>query len=1055
MGGNIMGGGVIGVHTETGTGSFADLSGNVFKNITVTAQTNGGTTNYEGDIDGGGVAGIDANEYGVFGYMSENYFESINVTAAGRISGGGIAGVNATNYVPNPLINNASLGIVQKNTFKTIAISSETGLWGGGIIGSHTSQQNAATMEISNNTFDYVTITAGTTGGPIYGGGVAGNASDNGQALLMSFSNNVIRMYTLTNVAHIHGGGVVGVWSGSSNTSYVSTIQNFNQNVIERAEISVNSYISGAGVVGAYGTGSIAAIQNVLSNSIYGVKVTAGTYIDGGGIIGANGKMGKTQGNALVTFSDNFFAANVITANEGQILGGIIYTYGLETDHLEISDTLFLENVFISNVNLSNPIYQSYIKGDYDAKVYGTVTIDTGLARQSNLPIQVSLLATAGNQTGFSQNEIIENGVTRTNSLYFGEVSESNTNPQDGKITVMNDSVRSNAILNVYPSANSTIFLMDPIIVDQDDSSATNFGFQMNVKGDDSTSYFLWDGDNKFETQAYNTFNVLSLQANSNTYLYPGMTLYAVNHDFNLNQKAYLEVWGWDADNNNRFDINKASLNGTIYFHINGAYLNDEKHPLLTVVPTDTSASGKVSVAGAIIQLSNFHSTAQLKAGDRFYLIDTETNEYLTGTTKTTTATAVQYVSATDQRQYTFIIDKEAASDLNATNRYLVARLVDAKPTTPTTPIAPPPVVPDFPVPTPSPSPPPDPSPSPDPTPAPQPSPQPTPPFPDPPAPTPEPTVPDLHIIPEGHAAALAYIAHIGTWLPDHSYQQADFAIKLEDAWQVYYGVDGSYFELDTGAELQLQGATMLLGIAKKKTHDGGSKTLFGAYLEGGRIEYFIDGNFVTTNNVTVKADGYIKSLGVGALFRHTFKNNFRIEGSFRGGKLENEFRTDNFYLTTGDLVQYDYKVPYLSAHLGAAYLREINDVSRVDFNLRYFWNHIRNKSVDIGGGYMVDFNATNSSKLRGGLRYTKDVDPKFSWYSGAYADYEFAVKSHVTAPGVDFRVPDLKGFTAIVEIGGIGRFKNHDNVSIEFGVQGYLGKFRGLSGGFRIGYEF
>jgi hypothetical protein len=1048
-GGNIMGGGVIGLHTEVGTAALTDVVGNVFRNITVKALTSSGTTNYAGDIDGGGIAGVDSRETGILTFATRNYFDTIAVTAQGRISGGGVLGVNTAWTSQNS--NYAALGYVENNTFKTITVSSDIGIWGGGVAGSHTEAEWAITGSLSSNTFDYVTITAGVDGGPIYGGGLAGNANDNGEASMVTVDSNIVRMYVLNGVSHIHGGGVFGVWSGGSNVTGVTIIQNLTNNTIERANIEVKSYISGGGVVGAYGTSLIAAIQNVTGNYIYGVNVTTGTYLDGGGIIGANGKMGKSQGNALVSFDNNFFAGNKITAKEGQILGGIIYTYGLETDNLQISDTLFLENLFTSTVDKTNPIYQSY-PNDYAAKVYGTVTIDTGLSRLGGKEIQVTLEASAGEQTGFYENEIVENGVSRTNSLYFGEVAESDTNAATNKITVTNDLVRSDAILNIYPHSKGSVFLLDPIYVDQDDSTTSNYGFQLNVKGDDKTSEFIWDGDNVILTESYKAFNVVSLQDNSNTYLYPGMTLLAVTTDFNLSKNAYLEVWGWDDKINNKFNINKSKLAGTIYFHLDGKYLNDPAHPLMTIIPSDTSTNGRVNIEGATIKLSNFVSTATLKEEDRFYLIDTGTNEYLTGTTATTQQTSVQYISASDQKQYTFIIDKEAA-DSTATNRYLVARLVDATHVVPDQPIDPPSPSPSYPVPVPTPNPPP----SPDPTPTPpQPQPTPTPPFPTPtPQPDPKPTVPDLHIIPEGHAAALAYIAHIGTWLPDHSYQQADFAIKTEDAWQVYYGVDGSYFELDTGAELQLQGATMLLGIAKKNTHDGGSKTLFGLYLEGGRIEYYIDGNFVTTNNVSVTADGVIQSLGVGVLVRHTFKNNFRIEGSFRGGNLENKFRTDNFYLTTGDLVHYDYKVPYLSAHLGAAYLREINDVSRIDFSLRYFWNHIRNKSVDIGGGYMVDFHATNSSKLRGGLRYTKDVDPKYSWYTGAYADYEFAVKSRVTSPGVDYRVPDLQGFTAIVEVGGIGRFKNHDNVSIEFGVQGYLGKFRGLSGGFRIGYEF
>jgi hypothetical protein len=309
--------------------------------------------------------------------------------------------------------------------------------------------------------------------------------------------------------------------------------------------------------------------------------------------------------------------------------------------------------------------------------------------------------------------------------------------------------------------------------------------------------------------------------------------------------------------------------------------------------------------------------------------------------------------------------------------------------------------------------------------------------------------------------AAIAYAAHVGTWLPDHSYQQADFAIKTDDAWQVYYGADGSYFWLDNEANLEMQGVTMLLGIARKITHDGGSKSLFGLYAEGGWMEYYVDGDFqtpdvVTAEPVEVFGIGRLRSIGGGILARHTMKNNLRFEGSLRAGNIKNKFHAKNFYFNDKTtLVRYEYSAPYVGAHLGVAYQKDLNEVSRVDFLGRFFWNHIKALNVDISGKDTVTFDATNSNRLRGGLRYTRDTTPRFSWYGGVYADYEFSGKSHAHSEHVDFRTPDLKGFTAVGEVGGIGRFKNHENISIEFGVQGYAGKYQGITGGFRAGVEF
>jgi hypothetical protein len=206
-----------------------------------------------------------------------------------------------------------------------------------------------------------------------------------------------------------------------------------------------------------------------------------------------------------------------------------------------------------------------------------------------------------------------------------------------------------------------------------------------------------------------------------------------------------------------------------------------------------------------------------------------------------------------------------------------------------------------------------------------------------------------------------------------------------------------------------------------------------------------------------VTGDGRLKAIGAGIFLRHSLKNKVRLEASMRGGQLENDFNADNLLFNDGTRVSYDYRAPYFGAHLGLAYQLGLNDYSGLDFVGRYFWSYVKDVDVDVSGKDTVKFDATYSNRLRGGLRYKIDTGAKLSLYGGAYLDYEFSseANAHSSHDNVDFMVNDLKGVNGVFELGGVARFTSLENLNVEFGLEGYIGEFKGVTGGFRIGYEF
>jgi len=98
---------------------------------------------------------------------------------------------------------------------------------------------------------------------------------------------------------------------------------------------------------------------------------------------------------------------------------------------------------------------------------------------------------------------------------------------------------------------------------------------------------------------------------------------------------------------------------------------------------------------------------------------------------------------------------------------------------------------------------------------------------------------------------------------------------------------------------------------------------------------------------------------------------------------------------------------------------------------------------------------AANSHRLRVGPRFTFDVSEVVSPYVGAAFEYEFSGKARATTNGLAIATPSLRGGTGIGELGLSITPCAKRPVTIDFGVQGYVGKREGVPGGLRVGYNF
>jgi hypothetical protein len=416
----------------------------------------------------------------------------------------------------------------------------------------------------------------------------------------------------------------------------------------------------------------------------------------------------------------------------------------------------------------------------------------------------------------------------------------------------------------------------------------------------------------------------------------------------------------------------------------------DLDNPQGSLLKVITSPGTAANLEGATISLGNFSYSGMLTGGDAFYLMEADDYDRLTGAPQNSTATAMQNLSL----QYTFIIDYEDPdNDEDKSYRRLVARPEKVE------------------------------------------------------------VAPETKTISEGYAASLAFLSHIGSWLPDYTYYTAELSIRKLNAWQGFSGLDASTFKAKTGSHVSVTGFTFVAGAAMKAQNALGD-FLVGLFVEGGRSNYEVFTDIVTQDLKEAGGSGKIGTLGVGLMASQKF-GGLRLETSLRYGKFTNEFTSTNYTSFNGTSAGYTTNTPYIGGHVGLGYAFQLGGFGSLDVSAKYYMNHINSQDIHIGDNDVISYDPITSRRLRGGVRFTKPFTDTLSFYFGSHYDYEFdnQAKGHVY--NMDLHTVGLKGGTGIFELGGNVLNSSNEHLSLEFGVQAYAGIFRGFSGGVRVGYEF
>ncbi len=270
-----------------------------------------------------------------------------------------------------------------------------------------------------------------------------------------------------------------------------------------------------------------------------------------------------------------------------------------------------------------------------------------------------------------------------------------------------------------------------------------------------------------------------------------------------------------------------------------------------------------------------------------------------------------------------------------------------------------------------------------------------------------------------------------------------------------FVAMGGSTLRYETGSSVHMEGFSMMAGAAASRTFSLGRGTL-GAFLEYGYGSYDTYNAF---NGAGMHGEGDSHYYGLGLMGRMDFSESpaghAYVEASARTGRLSNEY--ENYGLTdlSGKHADFDSNTSYYGLHAGAGYVFRLAEDVALDVYGKYFWTRQKSDSVTLSTGEAVAFDASDSSRVRVGARAKFAAAGRVKGYAGVAFEREFDGRADATTNGLRISSPEMKGNTAIGEIGFTVRPSETSPFSIDANLSGYAGKRDGVTGGVSFKWTF
>jgi hypothetical protein len=254
-----------------------------------------------------------------------------------------------------------------------------------------------------------------------------------------------------------------------------------------------------------------------------------------------------------------------------------------------------------------------------------------------------------------------------------------------------------------------------------------------------------------------------------------------------------------------------------------------------------------------------------------------------------------------------------------------------------------------------------------------------------------------------------------------------------------------------TGSYVNVKSFSLMIGASYLIEAAPTTDVTVGLFFEYGKGSYDSHNSFSGYGDV--EANGDTNYAGGGLLVRIDFAKspsgyNY-VDVSARYGRVANEFSSNDFV----EPIHYDFNANYLGVNAGIGHVFNFSDTVTLDIYGKYLWTRQEGKTVKISESQTAIFDPVSSQRIRLGGRASLSTYSFIKPYFGAAFEYEFGGDAKSTISGQAIEAPSLKGSTGMGELGIT--IDTGTVVNLDLGVQGYLGKRRGIAGSVVIDLKF
>ena len=301
----------------------------------------------------------------------------------------------------------------------------------------------------------------------------------------------------------------------------------------------------------------------------------------------------------------------------------------------------------------------------------------------------------------------------------------------------------------------------------------------------------------------------------------------------------------------------------------------------------------------------------------------------------------------------------------------------------------------------------------------------------------------------ETRAGEMAFLNNAADLAIGKGFLSAQAAAEAETnkGYTTFAAISAADMRYETGSYVDSKGWGLNVGFARIINKEN-SKLTLAPLVEYGRA------NYASFLNDGTRGDGYNQYLGLGFMAKDELKNGTYYEGSVRFGHMKGDYNGD----ANTDFANYDTDSNYLAFHAGVGKVVDINADSNIDYYGKFFYTHQTSDTVDIRtsfGDTKFDFDSINSYRTRLGARWNKKLNARDTFYAGLAWDYEFDSEARASFNGMAAPTPTMKGSSGLLELGWKMKASKENPVSVDLGLNGWVGKQRGVSFNAGFSWEF